>query len=141
MIGLPASGKSTVCRDYQRKGYSLVNPDSIRLRFGVQFARKIEREVWTIAYAELKAFLKLGKRVVFDATNLTIGQRRPLIKIAKSYGARVTAHTMTTPLEECLKRNEAREYPIPQEAIIKKVDTMVPPSRKEGFDSIEKTEA
>lgn len=45
MVGLPASGKSTVSRDYQRRGYHVVNPDSIRLRFGVQYSGEIEKDI------------------------------------------------------------------------------------------------
>ncbi|UNC93443.1 ATP-binding protein [Candidatus Contubernalis alkaliaceticus] len=136
MVGLPASGKSTVTRDYQCRGYGVVNPDSIRLRFGIQYSGELEKEIWTIAYAELKGFLKLGKDVVFDATNLTRTQRKPLIKIAKSYGAKVTAHTLSTPLELCLERNENRDAPVPRETIIKKEKMLVPPSPEEGFDQI-----
>lgn len=139
MVGLPASGKSTVSRDYQRRGYHVVNPDSIRLRFGVQYSGEIEKEIWTIAYAELKGYLKLGRDVVFDATNLTRAQRKPLVQIAKSYGVRVTAHTLFTPLDRCLERNEERETPVPRETIIKKEQVLIPPTREEGFDQLLET--
>ncbi|MDO9574754.1 MAG: ATP-binding protein, partial [Candidatus Contubernalis sp.] len=139
MVGLPASGKSTMTRDYQRRGYQVVNPDSIRLRFGIQYSGELEKEIWTIAYAELKGFLKLGKDVVFDATNLTRSQRKPLIKIAKSYGAAVTAHTVYLPLELCLERNQEREAPVPRETIIKKEKMLIPPTGEEGFDQIVET--
>jgi predicted kinase len=72
-----------------------------------------------------------------DATNLTPGERRPYIAIAKAYGCRAEAVFFDVSAAVCRERNEGRSRVVPGEAIENMARKLVPPSVEEGFDSVE----
>lgn len=74
MVGLPRSGKSTLCK---RMGIPIVNPDSIRIAIhGQRFIGSAEPMVWAVAKYMVVALFEAGhEHVVLDATNTTIQRR------------------------------------------------------------------
>ncbi len=73
---------------------------------------------------------------VVDATNLTLKDRRPYLKLGELYDCDVEAVRFDVPLEVCLERNRSRARVVPEEAIHEMVRRFVPPSLDEGFSRI-----
>lgn len=73
-VGLPRSGKSTWAK---KKGFPIVNPDSVRLALhGQAFVSEAEEMVWTISHYMVRAlFLSGHDFVIVDATNTTRARR------------------------------------------------------------------
>ncbi len=56
--------------------------------------------------------------VIYDATNYSRKARRDVCTQAKGLGAKVVAHVMTTPFEECYRRNAARAERVVPEFVL-----------------------
>ena len=85
--------------------------------------------------------IKNYKNVIIDATNVTIKDRASVLSYfdaVKSFRKNymVTAHVMTTPLENCKIQNTNREKKVPAEVIIKQLYKYEIPFYEEGFDCI-----
>ena len=55
------------------------------------------RRVFAVAHARLARYLRAGRSVVFDATNLEEASRRALLRIAAACGARVLVAHLVVP--------------------------------------------
>ncbi|MFD3807823.1 AAA family ATPase [Streptomyces sp. NPDC058611] len=125
MTGLPASGKTTAARALQAEAggrMRRVNLDDLRSMLdlpdperGRSFAH--EQTVLAVQDAALRAAVDGGFDVVVDNTHLTkhIPKR---LKAAVGGLATFVVHDFTdVPLEECLRRDAARERPVGEEII------------------------
>ena len=103
MVGLPYSGKTTVCREiYRPKGFAVVCPDQFRFAIhGQRFITSAEGFVWATVYAAVDALRAWGQDVVIDATNVSQKRRDPWA----SRGGE--AHILWTSKEQCLARASA----------------------------------
>jgi predicted kinase len=137
LIGPPAAGKSTWL--YQFSGEVISTDDIRRREFGVQYDQQLEPAVWQLAYERLEEYIRSGKDVCFDATNTTRGRRKPLIELAKKYGAGVEGVVFLQELDVLIKRNRSRPpgKKVPEEVIKDKLQELEMPSYEEGFDKIE----
>lgn len=126
--GLPRSGKSTYSRTL---GHPMVNPDSIRLAYGVVYEPKLESHVWAVAETMVSALFIAGHPVVvLDATNLTRERRRRWI--SKDYDTEI--HIVKASPEVITER--AKQSGFPLEVIEKMRESMEPPDKSEGFSRI-----
>jgi len=100
MVGLPYSGKTTVCREiYRPKGFAVVCPDQFRLAIhGQRFIAQAESFVWAAVYAAVDALRGWGQDVVIDATNVSQKRRDPWASRAGE------SHILWTSKEECIAR-------------------------------------
>lgn len=140
---------------------TVISPDSYRYHDGVyRFSSRHEPEVWGAAYLDFAALCdratwavvmvgipgsgkttwihENGKgEVFFDATNLTVMHRRPIIALARAMGCTVKGVHLMTPLEICLERNAKRseDRRVPEDTIRSMEEKMVPPDLNEGFHS------
>lgn len=126
--GLPASGKTTF---YQR-------------RFAATH-RHISKDHWPRAsnkdgrQAELiRAALSAGADVVVDNTHPGVGDRAPVIALARAHGARVVGYYFTASTREAVGRNRGREgrQRVPEVAIFASAKRMQAPTTGEGFDAL-----
>lgn len=118
MCGLPKSGKTTYARRLQGRGWVRVCPDEIRRALhGRGHYPPAEPVVWANAELSVRALLIGGHRVVLDATNTTRHRRAPWLRLARELGVPACAYVLRTPKEECHRRNERSEEPVPPEVI------------------------
>lgn len=123
MVGLPASGKSTIAKinyPYHR----FISLDEIG-----NHSRSVEEEL-------IEQNLAKGNSVVVADTNLTREIRAKHIQIARKYNAHASAVFLNLPIDVILKRNGNREKPIPEASIFKMRNDLELPSYDEGFDQI-----
>lgn len=140
MCGIPASGKSTLIKnfplsimeeltifqsDVARKDilteYGF--PDAIHQNtisndeLSLQKKREIEDKVWKRVIDGTKYFLGENKTVVIDATNTEQKVLDDWFIFATEHDHKVKIIIMTTPLNVCIKRNNARESPVPDDVM------------------------
>ena len=131
LVGLPGSGKSTYVKGFA----GVLSSDEIRgLLCDDPTDQSIHRETFAMLRRLLKVRLELKRPVTYiDATNLTLAERRPYIKIAHDLGCIAEAVYFDVPLKECQRRNRLRDRVVPDEVIEKMAQRMVAPAMKEGF--------
>lgn len=121
--GLPGSGKSSyarancgmlsdvvrVNRDDLRK--SLFDQEGVLTFDREEFITKVQRDIAAQA-------LNTGKSVIVDDTNLRQKYLRAWNEFALEHGADFEVHTISTTVEECVRRDSARERTV-GEAVIR----------------------
>ena len=134
MVGLPASGKSTVAGGMEGV---VVCPDDIRMEiFNTEFDDKVEHMVWFLAKSMVRMLLKDGHDVVIDATNVAPFRRKPWIELGREYGAWVNAVWVDTTFTECVQRDVLRDRHVPEEVFDRMVEEFEEPTMEEGFDLV-----
>lgn len=128
LIGLPGSGKTTFYRERFAATHAHVSKDNFR-----HHRRPRERQEQLIREA-----FAAGKSVVVDNTHVTRADRAALIALAREAGARAVGYWFDVPVEECRKRNAAREGKgrVPDVAIYAMRKRFEPPTKEEGFDEL-----
>jgi bifunctional polynucleotide phosphatase/kinase len=123
LVGYPGSGKSTACSTLATASYFIANGDEL----------KTAAKMIKAASTHVK-----DRSIVFDATNSSPAKRALYIEFAKKHALHVRCVHVTTPLDECLARNNKREKPIPRIAFNMYKKNFVEPMVEEGFDAIVK---
>ena len=121
MIGVALSGKTTYIKanfDHERVALSFFDNN-----------RKKEIE-------HIEKYLKAGKSVVIDDTNLTTAIRKQHIDLAKKYNAKVRGVLMNTSRVLLEKRQKSRRDPFPLAVIYKQIKQLETPVSEEGFDEL-----
>lgn len=131
-VGLPGSGKSTWAN---AQGLPVVSTDAIRKElFGDESIQKNPQKVFNIAFKRLREYLKKGSSVIFDATNLTIKNRKNIFKQIYPFSAH--AIVFSTSANECIERIKNRERKVPNKIILNMQKRFQLPSKEEGFEEI-----
>lgn len=134
LVGLPGSGKST----WAAGKPGVLSSDALReLLADDPDNQNIHARVFRVLRDVLKHRLELKRPVTYiDATNLTLKERRPYIKLAHSLDADIEALFFDVPTEECMRRNQARNRKVPAEVIQAMSRKLIPPDPIEGFSSV-----
>ncbi len=115
--GPSGSGKSTFVQNYLQKPehfHQVVSMDEIREALaGDRSDQALNGAVRQAARNQLKAALRPGKRVVWDATGLRRDFRSIVIDTGFSYGALVTLVVFQQSVEEYRRGNQRRAHPVP----------------------------
>jgi tRNA uridine 5-carbamoylmethylation protein Kti12 len=129
LSGLPASGKSTFAQKLKtelKKAFpaqeiKIVDPDIIRnsLIEGDEFDHTKEQFVREKSLLDIKNLLKDGLIVISDDLNYYSSMRHYLRAIAEDFNLPFFIIYISTPLDKCIKWNEKRGQPIPNEVIYK----------------------
>jgi predicted kinase len=127
-IGLQASGKTSFYRSRFAPTHTHVSKDRLRNN------RNRDRRQLELVRAALEA----GQSVVVDNTNPMIADRRPLIDLARSFGAKVTGYYFESRVADCVARNQTREGAnrVPDVALYSTIKKLEHPCRAEGFDDL-----
>jgi|GEM_PF-948495 len=138
LIGLPASGKSTISDAFEKAGWLRFNKDALRKElYGDESKLGNAKEVNALFYSRLEEALRQGRNVLIDNTNVNTLHRKGSLAMAEQYGYdRITHVFLDVPLEECLRRNALRERKVPEEAMRQLAESLTwpgsVPSAKEG---------
>ncbi|MGD8300552.1 MAG: AAA family ATPase, partial [Nitrosopumilaceae archaeon] len=84
----------------------------------------------------IEEYLKEGKGVVIDDTNLTVAIRKQHIDLARKYNAKIRGIFMNTSRGLLEKRQRSRRDPFPLTVIYKQLRELETPMVDEGFDEL-----
>jgi predicted kinase len=134
-VGLPGSGKSTYLA---RLGVNAISSDEIRrIVADDPHNQTMNARIFSVIRYLIRQRIAAERPVTYvDATHLTPWERKPYAVIAQRYDCVLEALTFDVPVEICIARNQTRERVVPEEAIRKMAQQMVPPSSDEGFAKI-----
>lgn len=137
MIGLPASGKSTLSKKYKEDGFIVHSSDEIRREISDINDQSKNPVVFDILHTRIKIDLELGKNVVYDATNLSMKRRRAFLETLNSIECSKVAVVMATPFNECIERDRSRDRTVGDTVLDRMYKSFQFPMLQEGFDDIE----
>lgn len=137
LIGLSASGKSSIAKQLRNKGYIIHSSDKIREEILGDYTDQTQNnKVFTEMYRRTKNSLLNGQSVVYDATNLTIKDRKSILSVVRDIKCKKIALLVVKNFEQCILDNKDREYPVPEYVIKKQMYKFQIPFKEEGFDEV-----
>lgn len=139
MIGLPASGKSTIAKEIaERENAVIISTDDLRQELLNDVnSQENNNLIFVEAERRLKANIEAGRNVIFDATNINYKKRRDWLNRFNKYAVKKIGILVATPYEECLERNAWRERKVPEEVIKRMYFNFYIPQYYEGFNDIQ----
>ncbi|PTA68838.1 AAA family ATPase [Deinococcus arcticus] len=120
LCGPSGSGKSTLAAEYAASGgdTEVVSLDALRARIGggrhsAKHDTWVSGQVMQAARAALRAGLRRGAHVIWDATSLRRSGRAQVLGLGRDYGALTRIVVAWTPPAVAAARNHARPEPVP----------------------------
>lgn len=138
LVGLPASGKSTIAKQITNEHIIIHSSDMLReeLYGDINYQGK-NGELFQELHKRIRNDLKNGKSVIYDACNISKKRRIAFLSELKNIRCDKICLITATPYEECLKTNEQRERKIPKKVIERMYMNWQPPHKSEGWDKID----
>lgn len=131
--GIPASGKSTLSRQLaEQHNAKLHCYDNLPNAHNPRQKDAVHTQMWTSIVEDLQN----GHNVVCDDLHTTKEWRENTLKALTDVDCRKILVVMTTPLEECLKRNANREARLPDFVLYDLNEKFELPTLDEGWDDI-----
>lgn len=120
MVGLSASGKSTIAKDLAAlENAVIISSDKIRGEIcpgGVQ-DQSMNGQVFEEFRERVASNLMSGQSVIADATNLTINSRAATLKVVERYDCEKIAYIVPKTIVACAVDDEEREYSVKRSLI------------------------
>jgi len=140
MVGVPGSGKSTYVKQFLSRALR-ISLDDLRLMLTNRtFVARLEPLIVEAGVAVTDAVAGYaaapGYDVVYDATNVTVGRRAPLVERARHFALRPVAVYVKVPLAIALTRNNSRPFPVPPDVVESFYRRLQVPSLGEGFEEV-----
>jgi predicted kinase len=151
MVGLPATGKSTLIEVMYKPDTWIYSTDmyidTVAEDNGITYNQAFESNIKAATEfneQKLNSMIKLSKDIIWDQTNLGVSKRRKIINRMKQAGYRVRCVCIVTPeaghisdLKDWKYRLQNRPgKTIPNEVISNMMENFVIPTIEEGFDMI-----
>lgn len=139
MVGLPASGKSTIAKELSTKENAVVlSSDTLREKLFDDINNQDGNEIiFDLLNKLIIYYLKMDISVIVDATNINYKKRMELLKELKNIDCYKQCILVATPYEKCLEQNKLRDRVVPEYVIKKMYMNFYVPQYYEGFDKIE----
>lgn len=139
MIGLPASGKSTLAEQISKsEDAEIVSSDNIRKElYGDENIQGDNNKVFRILQERIINGLKNNKNMIYDATNISYKTRMAFLQRLNKLEVEKIAIMVAIPYEDCLIRNSQRERKVPEEVIKRMYYNFYVPQYFEGFNDIQ----
>lgn len=137
LVGIQGSGKSTFAKKLsEEKKIGIISTDHVRkMNPGIE-----EKLVWPTVYKQIFVACRHGVDAIFDATSITKKVRKRFFDEVEYLGLtpEVGVYNFVTPVEECIRRVEARnekpdELYIPVDVVKQYASTKEEPTLDEGF--------
>ncbi|MFO0661948.1 MAG: ATP-binding protein [Polyangiaceae bacterium] len=128
MMGLQASGKTTVARARYAQTHEHISQDF--LRKGRQIAQRQK--------ALIESALREQRSVVVDNTHASAESRASVMTLGRAAGAKIIGIYMASSMERCRARNSKRhgDACVPEVALRSTLKRLERPRRDEGFDEL-----
>lgn len=138
MVGIPASGKSTIAQKLVREENAVwLSSDKIREElYGDESIQGNGNEVFSLMEDRVRENLEAGNTVVYDATCVFAKIRTDLLERLNGTYDKAYCHYFDVPLEEAIKRNSQRDRKVPEKVIQRMYNNLQCPTEQEGFDRI-----
>lgn len=139
MIGLPGSGKSTIAKDLAENGNAKIfSSDEYRAKLlGDENDQSNNQIVFDTLYKDMiDCILISGQNVIFDATNITIKDRKRCLDKLSRYAINKIAYFVNTPYQTCILNDRDRDRSVGIDVINKFIAKFQFPQLFEGFDRI-----
>ena len=131
-FGVSGSGKSTWIAN-NLPDYTVISLDNLREQIADSRSDQSQNsKIVHIAKEELKNQLRKHNKVVWDATGLRRDFRQQVISISHKYGALVTLVVFHCPETIYFERNRQRRHSIPENVLIRQLESMEFPELDES---------
>ena len=139
LVGLPASGKSTIAKEISIKENAVIHAsDDLREELFKDVNENNKNDqLFKELHRRIKQDLSKGKNVIYDATNISMKKRKAFIEELKDIDCKKLCLFVVTPYEKCLEQNQNRERKVPDLVIEKMYKNIQIPQLYEGWDDIE----
>jgi predicted kinase len=120
LIGLPASGKSTLARILAKEsGGLIVSTDRVRAQlYGDETIQGVWQEIETEVFSQVKGAVDRQQSVIYDATNANRLWRTGFLQQVANFGdLRWIGWYLDLPIEVCKQRNQERDRLVPESVI------------------------
>lgn len=132
MRGYPGSGKSTLAAGLVAQGYVRVNRHDLRHMISGTYRFRhadVEDAVTRAERAIVRDALAGGKNVVIDDNNLVRKEAKRWAALAVEYGAGFIVQDVSTPVDECVRRDALRTDRQNGETMIRSFSSRFKPSQ------------
>lgn len=137
LVGLPASGKSTIAEKYAKGGYSVFGYEKVRKELSENFGVQSDDDsVFKVLQSRIRAALLDGKNVVYDAANINAKRRESFLSEVDRLGCHKHCIFMAVPYSVCVIRNQKRENRVPFQTMERMRKAFDIPYYFEGWDEI-----
>lgn len=121
LVGLPASGKSTKCKELAEKyNATIFSSDELRIEmFGDVNDQTHNQELFVELHKRIKNCLSNGKSAIYDACSINYKRRMAFLSELKNIPCEKICVVMATPFTVCKMRNEVRERKVPVHVIMR----------------------
>lgn len=136
LVGLPASGKSTIAQKINEKSV-ILSSDQLRVEI-FNNINDIEHsgQVFEEMNKRTKEYLKQGTTVIYDATNISSKRRMNFLKQLNKIDCYKECYFIFRDIEKCIYRDSKRERLVGKEVITRMRNSLCIPQYYEGWDNI-----
>ena len=142
LVGVPASGKSTLAKRLARSKNALVlSTDTIRtILYGNPEIQGNWQDIERVLHNLLLKCVSQNKSVIVDATHTLKAHRKTLLTLSNKINW--TCIYLKTSLDTCHKRNSKRSRVVPKDVIDSMYQNLLrePPTKQEGFNHVKTIE-